>query len=287
MEELNKVEGEHFDLIIANPPYGKIGANITKKIIDTIDFGEYVNLLPANDYKRNDTHDLYKYVDIDSMKPVSRGFKDAAVTTHMARITKKPHTYISWDEFQIENYTDDSLKKYFYENLKRSHYAIDSFTTNTSTVVFRGLSNKTTYIQGAKDVAHAHLPYSKKCMQYMWNVDKSVDGDYVANNCECYIGGKANGKPCGTTSYYTITFNTENECNNLVKFIYSNNGFRFMSKLFTAMNVDSYVMMTKFMPKVDWTREWTVEEILADYGYTEKEIKEVMDDLVNFKGMEE
>ena len=287
LEELKKVEGQHFDLIIANPPYGKIGANITKTIIDTVDFDEYVNLLPANDYKRNDTRDLFKYVELDTMKPVKDAFADAAVTTHMARIIKEPHNYISWDEFQIENYTDNSLKKYFYENIKRKHYAIDSFTTNTSVTIFRGLSNKTTYIQGAKDVSNAHLPYSKKCVQYLWNVDKSVDGQYVANNCECYIGGKENGRPCGATSYYTITFNAENECNNFVKFIYSDNGFRFMSKLFTAMNVDSYVMMTKFMPKVDWTREWTVEEILVDYGYTAKEIQEVMDDLINFKGMED
>ena len=41
------------------------------------------------------------------------------------------------------------------------------------------------------------------------------------------------------------------------------------------------------MPKVDWTRSWTVEEILKDYGYTEDEIKEVMEDLKNFKGMDD
>ena len=48
-----------FDLIIANPPYGKSGANITKNIIDNVYFEEYVNLLPMNDYKRNDSKDLY------------------------------------------------------------------------------------------------------------------------------------------------------------------------------------------------------------------------------------
>lgn len=69
--------------------------------------------------------------------------------------------------------------------------------------------------------------------------------------------------------------------------MYSDNGFRFMSKLFTSMNVDSYCSADKFLPKVDWTRSWTVEEILAYYGYTQKEIDEVMNDLVNFKGMED
>lgn len=233
-----------------------------------------------NDYKRNDTHDLYKYVDIDSMKPVSRGFKDAAVTTHMARITKKPHTYISWDEFQIENYIDDSLKKYFYENLKRSHYAIenDSFCSNC-----KKYSNDFTVILGWRVVANKHLPYSKNCDSYKWNVEKSVDADYVFNNHEKVT----NGKRTGRVSFAGITFKTAAEKDNFVEFFYSELGRNFMSKLWSSINADGGLFIEKWFPKVDWTREWTVEEILADYGYTEKEIKEVMDDIVNFKGMEE
>ena len=42
-----------------------------------------------------------------------------------------------------------------------------------------------------------------------------------------------------------------------------------------------------WFPKVDWTRSWTVEEILKEYGYTNEEIKEVMEDLKNFKGMKD
>ena len=47
LEELTYMK---VDLVISNPPYGKIGAEITKKIIDTIDFKEYINLEPGNDY---------------------------------------------------------------------------------------------------------------------------------------------------------------------------------------------------------------------------------------------
>ena len=53
------------------------------------------------------------------------------------------------------------------------------------------------------------------------------------------------------------------------------------------MNIDSWAGAEKYMPKVDWTRSWTVEEILKDYGYTEDEIKTVMEDLKNFKGMDD
>lgn len=33
------------DLIIANPPYGKIGAQTTKNIIENIDYDEYVLII--------------------------------------------------------------------------------------------------------------------------------------------------------------------------------------------------------------------------------------------------
>ena len=60
-----------------------------------------------------------------------------------------------------------------------------------------------------------------------------------------------------------------------------------MSKLWSSMNVDGGLFIEKWFPKVDWTRSWTVEEILADYGYTEDEIKKVMEGLKNYKGMED
>ena len=60
-----------------------------------------------------------------------------------------------------------------------------------------------------------------------------------------------------------------------------------MSKLFTALNIDSSIAVDKYMPKVDWTRPQTVQTILNGYGYTPSEIEEVVADLANFKGMEE
>ena len=95
-----------FDLVIANPPYGSIGANITKNIIDNIDFGEYVNLLPANDYKRNTEKNLFQYA--REMENINDGFKDAMVTTHLCKIAKNAIN-ITLDEFEIMNYIDPLL----------------------------------------------------------------------------------------------------------------------------------------------------------------------------------
>jgi hypothetical protein len=278
MEELKNYFNMKFDLIIANPPYGKPGANITKTIIDNIEYGEYINLLPANDYNRNDTKDLYKYVDLDSMTSLKGAFKDAAVTTHCARINKKPHRYISWEEFQIENYIDDSLMKYFYENRNRNHYAIDEGIT---WLIFAENSDvKKTLLLDHRCIPHKHLAYSKTTDEYLWNVLESVDNNSLS------VTSKSTSTP-GKMNKYVVKFHTAVEKQNAVNFIYSANGFRFISKVFKALNTDSTLPLERFFPKVDWTRSWTVEEILADYGYTQKEIDEVMADLDNFKGMED
>lgn len=42
----------------------------------------------------------------------------------------------------------------------------------------------------------------------------------------------------------------------------------------------------ELFPKVSWTKSQTVQSILKDYGYTSSEIQAVMDDLKNFKGMD-
>ena len=273
MEELKNYMGIKFDLIIANPPYGKVGANITKTIIDNIDYDEYVNLLPANDYIRNDSKDKLKYVDLDSMKAINKGFTDAAVTTHMARITKKPHRYISWEEFQIENYIDPSLTKYFYELRNRKHYAIDNATCPYWHNGPENISNKTVFILGERDISSGRFPTNKNSVIYRWNIEKTAGPAdlHIATNDQL--------------SQIICQFNTEQECHNFTQFCYSN--VPFISKLFKAVNADKMKVLYKVFPKVDWTRTWTVEEILVDYGYSQKEIDEVMADLPNFKGMED
>ena len=284
MEELKNYMNVKFDLIIANPPYGKIGANITKNIIDNIEFDEYINLLPANDYIRNDSKDLFKYVDLDSMTSIRKGFADAAVTTHLARITKRHHRYISWEEFQIENYIDDSLTKYFYELRNRKHYAIDNTNlSGASDAQFKQFSLDTTVTFSSRDVNHGHLPYSKTCETYRYNITKDI------TNAEIFESRKAlrKGVYDGWLSIAGILNNTKAEKDNQVAFMYSDEGFRFLAKVFTAVNVDSTLNLGRVFPKVDWTRPWTVEEILTEYGYTQKEIEEVLNDLVNFKGMED
>ena len=282
-EKLNAISLEEIfnmkiDGIIANPPYGAIGANIAYTIREKVDYECFVNLLPANDYKRNKTKDLFNYQ--SEMEPVNDGFDDAAVTTHLCLVSKNKVNTMTEAEFTLRQFIDRSLDKYFIETNKRKY---DAFENNDQGNHPENWSNTRTVIMGFKDSANGHMPYSRNCNTYKWNVEKSIDSKYLITNCNYYAkSGRGIRVP-----FVGFTFNTELEHDNFIKFFYSATGFKFMSKVITALNADSWVGTERYMPKVDWTRSWTVEEILADYGYTEDEIKEVMEGLKNFKGMED
>ena len=284
-EKLNAISLEEIfnmkiDGIIANPPYGAIGANIAYTIREKVNYECFVNLLPANDYKRNKTKDLFNYQ--SEMEPVNDGFDDAAVTTHLCLVSKNKANSMTLDEFERSQYIDPSLDKYFEENSKRIGKTHNYYTNGG--ILTEAKANKadlfsdTTYLIGLRDINHRHLPYSKKIFNYRWNNSNNLDTAILLSNV-------SHGK--GMYNIGWITFGTPVEKSNFAKFTYSNNGFRFLCKVFTSMNIDGTVTYDRVFPKVDWTRSWTVEEILADYGYTENEIKAVMADLDSFKGMDD
>jgi hypothetical protein len=183
-------------------------------------------------------------------------------------------------EFERSQYIDRSLDKYFEENSKRNHYAIDSIKSNLNDSTKIMPNNNYTCLIGWRDLPNHHMPYSKNCITYKWNVEKTIDAEYLYANC-----GRNSAK---VLSVCTFTFKTINEKNNFVNFMYSVFGFKFISKLFTAVNIDviNNAAITNILPKVDWTRAWTVEEILAAYGYTTEEIAEVMSSLESFSWLE-
>jgi hypothetical protein len=275
---------DKFNLIISNPPYGSVGANVTKDILTEVKFDYYINLLPANDYKRNTEKDLFNYQ--SDMVPIINGFKgDATVTTHLALIHSTPVNSLTEAEFLRSQYIDEQLNKYFEVTDNRVNVLTNIYLPTRSEVYT--YDNSVSAIFTKRDVNHKHLPYSKKVNSYKWNVEKSIDADYLIAHTAVDFNN--------TVSVEMIVFKTAVEKDNFTSFIYSTMGFKFVSKLCKAVNVDSRFALDRLFPKVDWTRAWTVEEILADYGYTEEEIAEVMTDLnavdakgkPKYKGMED
>lgn len=260
-----------FDLVISNPPYGRIGAQITKKIIDDVDYKDFINLLPANDYKR--VSELWQYQ--SDMEPCKDAFEDAAVTTHIAKLHKNKVNNMSLSDYEISNYVDPQLDKYFEENSKRKHYAIDVIPGTGQTLKHAGIWDvDTTFIIAFRDMNHKTMG-GKNSVTYKWNVEKSIDFNYILTN---------HNTRDNRLMISQCVFNSPIERDNFVKFVYYGKESKFVQKLFTAIDCDGTVKQNVF-PKVDWTRSWTVEEILKEYNYTDEEIKEVMEDLKNFKGM--
>ena len=276
--ELKEIFNMKFNLVIANPPYGAIGANIAYTIREKVDYEYFVNLLPANDYKRNKAKDLFNYQ--SEMEPVNDGFDDAAVTTHLCLVSKNKVNNMTLDEFERSQYIDPILDKYFEENSKRKHYAIDTTCAPSNYEAYKNKINvDTTFIVHTRDINHQYIPYKGKAYSVNWNINKIGTIEYLHERYWTMGGGRQ-------STYAFTTFNTALERNNYTDFMLKN-GWKFMCKIFKALNADGWVAASIWAPKVDWTHSWTVEEILADYGYTEEEIKEVMEDLKNFKGMDD
>jgi hypothetical protein len=271
-EEISMIQ--NVDLIISNPAYGPRGANITYNLKDQVTYREFINLLPANDYQRNSDKNLFNFQ--SDMIPVPAGFEDAAVTTHLARIHPTEVNTMTVAEFEHSQYIDPQLDKYFRVLRTRSHYAIDAANLSGSTdSQFKQFDINTTVTVSSRDVNHHHLPYSRTCETYRYNVTRDITNEEIFESRKALRKGVYD----GWLSITGILNNTAIEKTNQVNFMYSSNGFRFLAKVFTAVNVDGTLNFGKVFPKVDWTRAWTVEEILADYGYTEEEIAEVMTDL--------
>ena len=274
---VDQLEINEFDLIIANPPYGRVGADLTDAVRKYVKFKYYMNLLPANDYKR--VTDLHKYV--RNMKAINNGFKDAAVTTHLCEVVKEANN-MTVEEFEISQYIDPQLDKYFRVLRTREHYAIDTATYKPKLAGFEEQFDlKRCLFIGKRYISDEHIPYTKNCAGYKVNIERSITPKELIA-----ISAKSEQAHGNVGDFSLVQFNTITEQNNISNFLYSSNGFRFFAKILVAMNIDSYCHVSKFIPKVDWTRAWTVEEILVDYGYTEAEIADVMADLENFKDME-
>ena len=258
-----------FDLIIANPPYGSIGAEITAEIVNNIDFNEYINLLPMSDYAKGNV-DIVKH--ISRINDIEDAFADAAVTTAVAIILKTPVNSISADQLKLSMKDFGILNKFFRKQLNLN-YDLPIRQRN-----FRGMENRFAVAIGRRDASHGHLPYSRNTKEYLFNVGQIDQAEYESRAAE-----RHHGKLTGNLTSDPIFFKTKVEAENYRDFIYSKDGFRFISMIWTTYSTDSSQAYEDCFPRVDWTHPWTVEEILADYGYTPDEIKEVMEDLKNYK----
>lgn len=255
-KELKDMSDKKFDLIIANPPYGKIGADITKFIVDNFEFEQYLNLLPANDYTR--TKELINHVNLDSLEMIKGGFDDASVNTHIAEITKKRKA-ITKEAFTLFTY-DENLQRCYETFANREHYAIDKLVLIPKPETVADCCYEKDFMITARTVQNG-VHTKKNSWDIRWNILK-----------DCHLNDLPIEKTNNTYQVGFLRFQTSEERDNFCKWWYEG---KLANMLIKGLNKTGGNCKPA-LPKVDWTRPWTDEQILKDCGYTDEEIEELL-----------
>lgn len=250
----NNTVSDKFDLVIANPPYEISNAVITETMKHC---NEAVVLMPLSRYKKDGLYKKIKNIDVIPMG--TAGFEDADTTPHICKLKSNYNNNFSYEEIQLYSY-DQKWIKYYRENLKRK------------------ASWESKWLLTKKECLE--LPRDKT---FCLTVRTGVDGVHKTSNCFDYIYNKTyekiennptlNETAKGVVMVPWSIFNTTIEKQNCQNFWYSS---KIMSEIAQGVNKQSISNINSFFPKVDWTKPWTDEEILKDYGYTDEEIKEIL-----------
>ncbi len=154
-----------FDHIIANPPYS-LGNQITSTVLNNVDFEEYVNLMPIRYY----TEKTYKHLVPNSLVKVSWD-GDALVTPWIAQLTKEADSTLTKEDYGTWKW-DKRFTKFYLENGKRKHYAIDLASFDNKHTPKSTPSTKTSIFGTKRNIQDGiHFTNDKKpAYDVQWNL---------------------------------------------------------------------------------------------------------------------
>ena len=259
-----------FDYIIANPPYA-MGNELTKTVVENVEFGKYINLMPASKYKGKE---LYRYV--ESIEKVENRFddvKDRLDSLTVATMSKTADTFNSFEELEMCKF-DERFRKFYEKNF---HKVNDKFVYK-----FAAFSGEKTLhnIDNFISLLDSNIYFITILRAAADGVDMSgAPYDWNVNYIDCrnkfsYSWNTFN--KTYITNWGYIKFDSKNEKDNLTDLWYRNGKNGLMHKLIKGLN-KSNGSIAIAIPRVDWSHPWTDEEILKEYGYTEEEIKEILE----------
>lgn len=240
MGEINKLEKDQFDLIIANPPYN-LGNKIVNQFVDLAK--ESIVLMPISCYKNKE---LYKHIrDLELVDP--KTFKDADITNNLC-VCK----LIDWKDntkelFDIISLTYDKNYISFYN---KNHNIKDTFDyisvhsikdKSKSPDIFKSFMLTMRTIQNG-----THSVFGKAA-DINWNINnisKEIPWDTYVNAASCAF----------------IVFKNKKCKDNLCKFWYYN---PLMNDLIKGLNSASG-KITIAIPHIDWLKDRDYEHCTLD-----------------------
>ena len=244
-----------FDLVISNPPYGKIGSQITKKIIDDVDYKDFINLEPGNDYFIDNN---YKYIDTKS-KPLvlkSGAFEDAAIPTTVSKLNKYQNdlTYVG-GRLLLNILVDDSN---VYNALTKLWLNIEKIgTIDLKNYGFRNVlhydSNIFAFNSGGFDICNGYFAVAK--------------GKNWTSSVEYNVFHK---DATGTPHAMTIR-----GCDQFKKLIYSELGLRMLKLWFSSS--DGWGFRKGMFANIDYSNCLTWNDVFNELNISEEDQKILID----------
>jgi len=263
LETLIKMNQDNkFNYVLSNPPY-EFASQITKAIIDNVNFDTFVNLMPLSDYNKDS---LYRYVSKFELVDPTK-FKDAKITKNLNIAVIEPDIvdkYSDRESFEIESF-DPKFKLFYQINTNREHYCLSSFAY-ASKLKFQPNPYTDVYLTLRTIFDGVHK--TNNCADYKWNIEKITSNTLLIKN----FGGE----DCLWGSIFR--FKTEIEHKNFCTWWYHGN---LSHKLIKGLNKTSGTPKIA-LPRIDWSRtdvEYTDEYVLEQMGLKWNENKDGVEKL--------
>lgn len=220
--------GKHINIILSNPPY-KMGNEITRAIVDNVDFDVFINLMPCRCYKAKN---LFK--DVNYIEPAAEGFDDAVVgdSLTIAILEKDAARYSNFNELENDK-RDSQFQEYYMLNMscpKKYPNQLRPKVTDGDT-----LNNDTTFVVG-KRVCKDGVHRTQNTYDYKFNILKTI------NHTALPIDGDA-------FDIWIMQFVTKSEKDNFMRFWYKN---PLMNNLIKGLNKTGGSPDTA-IPRINWS----------------------------------
>lgn len=242
IKELMDME-KHIDIILSNPPY-KMGNEITRAIVDNVDFDVFINLMPCRCYKAKN---LFK--DVNYIEPAAEGFDDAVVgdSLTIAILEKDAARYSNFNELENDK-RDSQFQEYYMLNMS----CPKKYPNQLRPKVIDGntLNNDTTFVVG-KRVCRDGVHRTQNTYDYKFNILKTI------NHTALPIDGD-------DFDIWIMQFVTKSEKDNFMRFWYKNS---LMNNLIKGLNKTGG-SPDAAIPRINWS--------ISDRDYEHATLEDVM-----------